>query len=74
MSRAFTKETDDQWLDEIPPTLKALISFLSKENNGILVYEKSSSLDEASGKTIHKMSNGSSYVLNADGRWTTITD
>ena len=74
MSRAFTKETDDQWLDEIPPTLKALISFLSKENNGILVYEKGRSVDEASGKTIHKMSNGSAYVLNADGRWTTISD
>ncbi len=37
MSSAFVKDSDDQWLDDIAPTMNALISFLSHENNDILV-------------------------------------
>jgi len=39
MSQAFVKETEEQWLHEIQPTLNALINYLTKENNGIRVYE-----------------------------------
>ena len=40
MSHAFVKEEDDQWLHEIPGTITALINHLTKENNGVRVYEK----------------------------------
>ena len=40
MSQAFVRESDDQWLDDVPPTLNALVNFLTRENNGIRVYEK----------------------------------
>jgi len=67
MSGAFVRESDDQWLDEIAPTLPALINFLTRENNGVRVYEKSSHTD--GGREIHVMSNGLSYTKDAQGRW-----
>ncbi|HYV91842.1 MAG TPA: hypothetical protein VE978_08665 [Chitinophagales bacterium] len=50
MSRAFIKESDDQWLNEIPPTLKAFVSFLTRENNGITIYEKGTSIHPVAGE------------------------
>ena len=40
MSQAFVREGDDQWLSDVGPSLRALIVFLTRENNGIEVYEK----------------------------------
>jgi len=40
MSSAFVKESEEQWLHDIQPTLPALIVYLTRENNGIRVYEK----------------------------------
>ena len=40
MSQAFVRESDEQWLHEIAPTLNALIVYLTRENNGIRVYEQ----------------------------------
>ena len=40
MSQAFVKESDEQWLHEIPPTMAALLLYLRRENNGVRVYEK----------------------------------
>lgn len=70
MSRAFIKEGDDQWLEDIPPTLNALISFLTRENNGIRVYEVKNHMTD-DGSEIFSMSNGLSYS-RASGRWTVI--
>jgi hypothetical protein len=67
MSQAFVKEEDDQWLHEIPGTLTALINYLTRENNGIRVYEKRKIIKE--GIEIHEMSNGLSYSKDADGKW-----
>lgn len=67
MSQAFVKEEDDQWLHEIPGTLTALINYLTRENNGIRVYEKSKLVKN--GIEIHLMSNGLSYSKDADGKW-----
>ncbi len=73
MSNAFVKENDDQWLDDIAPTMNALIVYLTRENNGNSVYEKRNFYDVASGKEIHEMSNGLSYAINADGKWYSIS-
>ena len=67
MSQAFVRESDDQWLDEIFPTVNALINFLTRENNGIRVYEQRNYVDN--GREIHVMSNGLSYAKDQKGRW-----
>ena len=68
MSRAFMKESDDQWLSDIAPTLNALIYFLARENNGVKVYLKKEGVD-AMGKARYEMSNGMCYIVGEDGKW-----
>ena len=69
MSHAFVKESDDQWLHDISPTMNALINYLTRENNGIRVYEKKNYLDKNTGKQVHEMSNGNSYSLDSESKW-----
>lgn len=69
MSQAFVKESDEQWLHEVQPTLNALIVYLTRENNGIRVYEQKTSVHPKNGREVHHMSNGLSYAKDADGRW-----
>ncbi len=68
MSRAFMREGEDQWLSDVSPSLQALLVFLTRENNGVRVYEKEQTTD-AVGRTIHKMSNGLSYGKDNNGKW-----
>jgi hypothetical protein len=68
MSSAFVKETDDQWLQDVSPTMSALINFLTRENNGIRVYEQKTLTDQT-GKEVHVMSNGLSYFKDDSNRW-----
>jgi len=67
MSHAFVKEEDDQWLHEIPGTVTALINYLTRENNGIRVYEKR--VLTKNGVEVHEMSNGLSYSKDENGKW-----
>ncbi len=69
MSQAFVKESDDQWLHDIPPTLNALIVYLTRENNGIRVYEKEVTTDPGNGQLKHLMSNGLTYAKDVSGKW-----
>ena len=69
MSQAFVKESDEQWLHEVQPTVAALSIHLSRENNGIRVYEKKTYIDEKSGKPVYEMSNGLSYAIDDEGKW-----
>lgn len=69
MSQAFVRESDEQWLHEIAPTLNALVVYLTRENNGIRVYEKKSFVRGKDGMEIHEMSNGLSYSKDKDGKW-----
>ena len=68
MSQAFVKEHDEQWLHEIPPTLTALINYLTRENNGVRVYEVKQQVSRE-GKTMHHMSNGLIYFVNDQSQW-----
>ena len=68
MSSAFVRESEEQWLHDIPPTLNALIVYLTRQNNGIRVYEKKHSVDPDSGVEVFEMSNGLSYSKK-DDRW-----
>ena len=67
MSQAFVKEEDDQWLHDIPGTITALINYLTRENNGIRVYEKRKHIKND--VEIYEMSNGLSYSKDANGKW-----
>jgi len=69
MSQAFVKEEDPQWLHEIPGTLHALINYLTRENNGVRVYERRTYFNEKIKKEVHDMSNGLEYTKDADGKW-----
>ena len=68
MSRAFVKESEDEWLGNQSPTLAALERFLTREQ-GSSVYEVSKAFDELEGRDVHTMSNGSKYALDDDNRW-----
>jgi hypothetical protein len=74
MSRAFVKESDNEWLGDVAPELPALERFLTTENGGLKVYEVTKRLDERTHRTVHEMSNGNSYALDDDGRWTVVFD
>ena len=69
MSQAFVKENEEQWLHDISPTMNALIVYLTRENNGIRIYEQKSYVNPKSGQQVYLMSNGLSYSHDADGRW-----
>ncbi len=69
MSQAFVKESDGEWLHDVPPTLSALTQYLTRENNGIRVYEKSNSYSKELDRELHKMSNGMTYAKDDSGKW-----
>lgn len=68
MSQAFVKENEEQWLHDVQPTLNALVYYLTRENNGIRVYEVKN-FAGVDGKEIHAMSNGLSYTKDKEGKW-----
>ena len=69
MSQAFVKESDDQWLHDVAPTINALIVYLTRENNGIRVYERKSFVDPKTKREVHDMSNGLLYAKDDEGKW-----
>lgn len=68
MSQAFVKEGDYQNLEDIDPTMNALISFLTNENGGIRVYQKKQ-IKGDNGDIVHMMSNGLGYKVNVKSKW-----
>lgn len=70
MSHAFVKEQDEEWLHDIQPTMQALINYLTRQNNGIRVYEQKQFVSKNTNKTVYVMSNGLDYTLDDTGRWT----
>ncbi len=70
MSQAFVKEQDEEWLHEIQPTMQALINYLTRQNNGIRVYEQKQFISKKTNKSVYVMSNGLDYTLDDAGRWT----
>ena len=68
MSQAFVKDEDPQWLHEIPGTMKALIDYLTRENNNIRVYVKKTVVLK-NGREEHEMSHGLKYSKDDDGKW-----
>ncbi len=69
MSQAFVKENDEMLLQDVPPSTTALIMYLTRENNGIRVYEKKMVKNPENGREVHVMSNGLSYSKDENSKW-----
>lgn len=69
MSSAFVRESDEQWLHDVGPGLPALLNYLTRENNGVRVYEKRNFMNEKTNRLIHEMSNGLNYSKDENGQW-----
>jgi hypothetical protein len=69
MSQAFVKESDGEWLHDVAPPVSALIHFLTRENNGVRVYEKRKYFSEKYKREVHAMSNGFTYAKDDVGKW-----
>ena len=68
MSSAFVRESDDQWLQDVAPSLQALANFLRRENNGVPVSLQKTETD-SSGRELYFMSNGLIYWKDEKGTW-----
>lgn len=69
MSQAFVRESEEQWLHDVGPSLSALIIYLTRENNGIRVYEKNNQFNRKYDREVYLMSNGLSYAKDDEGKW-----
>jgi hypothetical protein len=69
MSQAFVRESDEQWLHDVAPTVNALIIYLTRENNGIRVYERKIYIDPKTSREVHEMSNGLAYAKDDSNKW-----
>ena len=69
MSRAFVRENDEMFLQDVSPSLSALVVYLTRENNGIRVYEKQRVKDPENNREVHVMSNGLSYAKDENAKW-----
>jgi hypothetical protein len=68
MSQAFIREGDNQWLEDVGPSITSLMMLLTRENNGHPVSERKV-IRDAVGKQVHVMSNGLSYAKDEKGKW-----
>lgn len=69
MSQAFVKENDEMLLQDVSSSVTALMIYLTRENNGIRVYEKHRVKDNDHDREVHVMSNGLSYAKDKDSKW-----
>lgn len=69
MSQAFVKESEGEWLHDVAPTLTALLLYLTRENNGIRVYEKKREFSQKLNREVYYMSNGMGYAKDDEGKW-----
>ena len=74
MSSAFVREGDDQRLNEVGPSLSALLFFLRRENGGMTVHEIKSYFSAKHARDVYEMSDGLTYARDDDSKWYIILD
>jgi len=74
MSSAFVKEGEYQKLSDVEPSLSALSFYLRQENGGQVVRETKSFYSEQWGRHVYEMSDGLTYALSDENKWTIILD
>ena len=71
MSQAFVREQENEWLGDVSPDVNALVRYLSRES-GTRVNELKKYFSDKHKRNVHEMSNGFSYALDDDGRWSIV--
>ena len=74
MSSAFVKEGEYQKLSDVGSSLSALSYYLRQENGGQAVRELKSFYSEKYGRHVFEMSDGLTYALDDESKWTIILD
>lgn len=74
MSSAFLKEGESGQLKDVAPNFGALLFFLRMENGGTVIRELKNYYSEKYCRDVYEMSDGLTYALNEEGRWTIILD
>jgi hypothetical protein len=70
MSTAFVKEGEYQKLSDVEPSLSALSYYLRQDNGGQVIRETKSFYSQKCGRHVYEMSDGLTYVLNDENKWT----
>jgi hypothetical protein len=74
MSSAFVRENDEQRLNEIGPSLNALLVYLRRENGGMTIRELRTRYSEKHKREVHEMSDGLGYARDDDSKWYVVLD
>jgi hypothetical protein len=74
MSSAFVKEGEYQKLSDVEPSISALSYYLRQENGGQVIRESKSFYSEKCGRHVYEMSDGLTYALDDENKWTIILD
>jgi len=74
MSSAFVKESEYPKLSDVDSSLSALSFYLRQENGGQVIREIKSFYSEKCGRHVYEMSDGLTYALNDENKWTVIFD
>jgi len=72
MSSAFVKEGEYQKLSDVEPSISSLSYYLRQENGGQVIHETKSFYSEKCGHHVYEMSDGLTYALDDDNKWTII--
>ncbi len=74
MSSAFVRENDEQRLNEIGPSLDALLNYLRRENGGMTIRELRTRFSEKHQRDVHEMSDGLGYAKDDQSKWFVVLD
>jgi hypothetical protein len=74
MSSAFVRESEEQRLNEVAPSLSALQVYLRRENGGMRVHETKTWYSQKHKRDVHEMSDGLIYAKDDDSKWYIILD
>jgi hypothetical protein len=74
MSSAFVKESEYRKLNDVDPTMDALLLYLRQENGGVRIVETKTFFSPKHKREAHEMSDGLTYALNDDNQWYIILD
>jgi hypothetical protein len=74
MSSAFVRENETQRLNEVEPTLGALLQFLRRENGGVHIRETKTYFSDKYQREVYDMSDGLTYAKNDEDKWFIILD
>jgi hypothetical protein len=74
MSSAFVKENEYRKLNEVAPSLDALLLYLRQDNDGVRIVETKSYYSVKWHCQIYEMSDGLDYALDNENHWRIILD